>query len=207
MENYEFCIRHIFSNLGKEIPPVWAVYIFGTYCGKTAKELFMKNTIKVFGIIAIVAVIGFSMAACEEPGPPEEYEATTSGRLIITGLGAYNGKTISLSPNGVWDDHTPMPLGSAINGYNPSSETSYVVSSSLEVTIASGQAVYKVFVYKGNQKGKGKGGMQSYTGNDQNVRFSFSEVVDSEGNYVFGKDVTVSFSNGQATGAFFPTSH
>jgi hypothetical protein len=198
------------------IPPAWAVYIFRTYCGKTAKELCMKNTIKVFGnlnrtrrvkvpllIIAIVAVIGFSMAACEEPGPPEEYEATTSGRLIVTGLGAYNGQTIYISNLDFDNPNAPIPLGSAINGYNPSSETSYVVRYSLEVTIASGQAVYKVFVYKGNQKGKGKGGFQSYTGNDQNVWFSFGDVFDNEGNYVTGS-VTVNFTNGQATGAFVP---
>jgi hypothetical protein len=30
------------------------------------KEFFMKNTIKVLGIIALVAVIGFSMAGCGE---------------------------------------------------------------------------------------------------------------------------------------------
>ena len=166
----------------------------------------MKNTIKVFGIIAIVAIIGFAMAACEEPGPLEEYEATTSGRLIITGLAAYNGKTISISPpNNVWDDHSPMPLGSAINGYNPSSETSYVVRYSFEVTVTSGQAEYKVFVYKDNQKGKGKGGLQSYTGNDQNVRFSIDfpngDVVNNDGSPVTGS-VTVNFTNGQATGAF-----
>jgi hypothetical protein len=167
----------------------------------------MKNTIKVFGIIAIVAVIGFSMAACEEPGPPEEYEAKTSGQLIITGLGAYNGKTIYI-PYGDFDDHNaPIPLGSAINGYNPSSDNSYVVRYSSEVTVASGRAVYKVFVYKDKQKGKGKGGLQSYSGNDQNVRFSIDfpngDVVDNEGNYVTGS-VTVNFTNGQATGAFFP---
>jgi len=170
----------------------------------------MKNTIKLLGIIALAAVIGFSMAACKEPGPPEEYEATTKGKLTITGLGPYNGKTIYI-PNVDFDDHAaPIPLGTAINGYNPSSDNSYIVHWSTEVTVGSGQAVYKVFVYKDKQKGKGKGGLQSYTGNDQNVRFSIEfpngDVVDNAGNSVTGS-VTVSFSNGQATGAFFPTSH
>ncbi|MDR0472907.1 MAG: hypothetical protein LBH43_04470 [Treponema sp.] len=49
-----------------------------------------KNTIKVFGIIAIVAVIGFTMAGCKEDEPPSN--ENTDGRLTITGLSAYNGK-------------------------------------------------------------------------------------------------------------------
>jgi hypothetical protein len=32
--------------------------------GKHGMECFMKNTIKIFGIAVLVAVIGFSMAAC-----------------------------------------------------------------------------------------------------------------------------------------------
>jgi hypothetical protein len=32
------------------------------------KEFFMKNVLKAFGIIAIVAVIGFSMVACGDSG-------------------------------------------------------------------------------------------------------------------------------------------
>jgi hypothetical protein len=46
------------------------LYIFLEHCGKTAKEFCMKNTIKFLGIIAIVAIIGFSMAGC----PAEEEE-------------------------------------------------------------------------------------------------------------------------------------
>jgi hypothetical protein len=33
--------------------------------GKTAKEFSMKNFFKLFGIIAFIAVIGFSMIGCE----------------------------------------------------------------------------------------------------------------------------------------------
>jgi hypothetical protein len=32
------------------------------------KEFFMKNTVKLFGIIAMVAVIGFAMSACDTGG-------------------------------------------------------------------------------------------------------------------------------------------
>jgi hypothetical protein len=51
----------------------------------------MKNTIKFLGIIAIVAIIGFSMAGCadEDEGPKDEldktfWDATLSGGSIMT---------------------------------------------------------------------------------------------------------------------------
>jgi hypothetical protein len=34
----------------------------------TGEETFMKNTIKLFGIIAFVAIIGFSFVACDDGG-------------------------------------------------------------------------------------------------------------------------------------------
>jgi len=43
----------------------------------------MKNVFKVLGIIALVAVIGFSTTSCKED---------TGGGLTITGLNEYNGK-------------------------------------------------------------------------------------------------------------------
>ena len=50
----------------------------------------MKNFIKVFGIIALLAVIGFSMAACDDDGG-----GGGSGTLTITGIPSqYNGKFI-----------------------------------------------------------------------------------------------------------------
>ena len=66
----------------------------------------MKNLIKLFGLIALAAVIGFSMTACPSPtnsnsnsnsgssgNTPLTVDATT-GQLTVTGLGTYNGKWI-----------------------------------------------------------------------------------------------------------------
>ena len=36
------------------------------------KEVFMKNTLKLFGFIALVAIIGFSMAACDPGGSDDD---------------------------------------------------------------------------------------------------------------------------------------
>ena len=43
----------------------------------------MKKTIKLIGIIAIIAIMGISFYSCSDP---------EAGQLTITGLGAYNGK-------------------------------------------------------------------------------------------------------------------
>jgi len=48
----------------------------------------MKNTVKLFGIIVLVALIGFSIAGC---GDMDESDSSTDGRLTITGLNSYNG--------------------------------------------------------------------------------------------------------------------
>ena len=50
----------------------------------------MKNKIKLLGIIAIVAIIGFSFLSCEEDTIVE----MTSATLTINGLSEYNGKDV-----------------------------------------------------------------------------------------------------------------
>jgi hypothetical protein len=51
----------------------------------------MKNIFKVIGIIALVAVIGFSMAACEDNSDKEEEIKT--GTFVLTDIPEkYNGK-------------------------------------------------------------------------------------------------------------------
>jgi hypothetical protein len=58
----------------------------------------MKNTIKVLGIITLVAVIGFSFAACggdddNDGNDPNPGGGGTGGTLIVTGIpSAHNGK-------------------------------------------------------------------------------------------------------------------
>jgi hypothetical protein len=51
------------------------------------KECFMKDAIRLLGIITLVAVIGFSMAACDDGGGP-----------TINGEGSTSvGETLTLS--------------------------------------------------------------------------------------------------------------
>jgi len=52
----------------------------------------MKNTIKLFGIIALVAFIGFSMTACEVD-PDDTNDTSGGGTFVLTDIPeAFNGK-------------------------------------------------------------------------------------------------------------------
>ena len=54
----------------------------------------MKNTIKLLGIIAIVAVVSTMMACDSGGGGPRIEIHNTDGRLTITGLEAHNGRWV-----------------------------------------------------------------------------------------------------------------
>jgi hypothetical protein len=160
------------------------------------KGFYMKNTVKLFGIIALVAVIGLSMAACEDNTKGaddwEDFEATTTGSLIISGLSAYEGQTIEAS--GGTGTSTILACYRAMNIYS-SNENKSMASTSYPATATSDTVTLKVFENKGTQSGKG-GGWQSYTGNDQGVEFHFMAPL--------GGTATVNFSNGQGSGVFVP---
>jgi hypothetical protein len=53
----------------------------------------MKNIFKLLGIIALAAVIGFSMTACDDG---DDGVVITPKSIKITGLSAYNGQTGTL---------------------------------------------------------------------------------------------------------------
>ena len=137
----------------------------------------MKNTIKVLGIIAIVAVIGFSMAACG--GDDEDDDSSTAGRLTITGLSSYNGWKIAAGHYGA--NEVTLSLTTQNNN-----------GSIGEIVINGASVTFYVWKYE-------NGRSKNYTGNDQNVEFSVS--LDKDANHA-GGNLTVNFANGQASGAF-----
>jgi len=164
----------------------------------------MKNTIKVFGIIAIVAVIGLAMAACgEEPVTftSEDKEVTSSGQLTITGLSAYNGRKINAYGSGLTSSGDSVRLFAYQTAYNVYSyEDGKLVNieagHGTDGTITGGQVTLKVFGMKINSYG---GEFASYTGNDLNV--SFGVMID---NSSVGSVMNVNFNNGVGSGAFVP---
>ena len=156
----------------------------------------MKNMVKLCEIIALVAIIGFGLVACGNQTKDDEIlEATTAGRLTITGLSAYNGRGIEAMA-----DTGSLILYAyerAQNRYNPNENDSHTYET-FPATITNGQAVLKVFVDRGNFISGKNGGWGNYTGNDQNVQFTLN--IGGGG----GGTVTVNFSNGIGGGAFTP---
>jgi hypothetical protein len=78
----------------KKFPYGSFIYVGGDI--KTVKEFFMKNTIKWLGVIALIAAIGFSMAACSKATPDTDfrYEPSGDGKgMVITG---YIGKNVNV---------------------------------------------------------------------------------------------------------------
>jgi hypothetical protein len=164
-----------------------------------------KNTIKVFGIIALVAVIGMAVVGCgDTPKDFEEFEATTNGRLTIYGLSAHEGKEI-YARGGISSPSFNLVLFAserAFNEYDPNNDTSFAVEYKppQKGKVVSGAVSLKVFENKFAQSGK-NGGFQNYTGNDQNIEFLI--CLDHNSNEYLGT-VTVNFGNGSATGNFVP---
>jgi ABC-type proline/glycine betaine transport system substrate-binding protein len=136
----------------------------------------MKNTIRLFGIIAIVAMIGFTMAACEQDEGPKN-DSSTNGRLTITGLSSYNG----------W---TANAIG-YIEGFNFTVTPTSTDPTPGNLTVNGGSVTFCVWNWTNVAK--------NYTGNDQNHKF-FVELTNG-GERIIGT-VTVNFSNGIGTGPF-----
>jgi hypothetical protein len=190
------------------------------------KEFCMKNRFKVslvrlFGTqchwlcaIAIIAVIGFSMTACGDDPPPEnvvtteDREATTAGRLTITGLNDYNGNVIRcyLYYIGGYDKHTITlyPVQTAYNCYfytNGELDSVSMGGDSADTTITGNTVTTKVFC---TSKTSDPFIYESYTGNDH-VVFE-ARILDDGVNPTWGVDgkVEVNFSNGIGSGEFIP---
>ena len=56
----------------------------------------MKNVLRIFSIIVIISVIGFSFTACDSD---DKDDSTNNGRLTINGLNSYNGWKIYMIYN------------------------------------------------------------------------------------------------------------
>ena len=78
------------------------------------KEFYMKNYIKFFGIIAFVAVIGFSFISCEEEEEITLFDAKSGeqSKITITGIpDTYNDKFAVLN---VFTEPQGVALGTKI---------------------------------------------------------------------------------------------
>ena len=150
----------------------------------------MKNTVKLFWIIALMAVIGLSMAGCGDM--MDESAQSTSGRLTInglnTGLNSYSGYTMRLGGSDADNEAKKLWL--------KSKNSPAAANDGDEVNIT-GDFV-TVYVWKPWIRDKGNL-WKCYSSNDQNVKFT-PNLQQGENN-VNGY-VIANFSNGQATANF-----
>jgi hypothetical protein len=165
--------------------------------GVSQKEFLMKNLYKVLGIIALIAVIGFSVVSCKDKDEGDDGDdssttltvGSTSGQLTITGLGAYNGNYVAAM--GSTDDDELIAAASVNSNWTGTG-----------VRISGGQAVLKVWKATGdtsigNFTGNGEAGFEVAIFNTSTVHFD-----DDSGIIAFGYVYPVNFTNGVGTGAF-----
>jgi len=147
----------------------------------------MKNTIKFLGIIALVAVIGFSMAACgggdDGGGGGGGGGVATKGKLEITGLDTYNGKyAVAFGSIESGGDHIVIQAGGKVN-----------VRALNGAKISGGKVTLKVWAYKSqdfsNFEGSGSGTVQVTIGTGEDQTSVKSPIADSE-------YVNITFTNG-----------
>jgi len=113
----------------------------------------MKNKIKLLGIIAVVAIIGFSFISCEDLFSVED----TVGTLTINGLSAYNGKNVI-----AYGYKGDTPAFMAAKDLNSKREVTYTTVSSGN---ASSMKVWKV------TDGAGFSKFANFDGTNQEVKF------------------------------------
>jgi len=147
----------------------------------------MKSFIKIFGIVALVAAIGFSVVGCES-----EEEEDDDGELTITGLGDYNGKYAIAIGGNEKEDGLRLWAAASID-----MEKQIITGSK----ISGGSVTLKVWKRESGDK------LSSYSGNDtvlMSVAILNKALFDdeSESEIVADGIVTVTFKNGVASGVF-----
>jgi len=147
----------------------------------------MKNIIKLIGIIAIVAVIGFSMAACGNGDDGNGGGVNGGGTLTVTDIPAkYNGKYAYFQDSGHY-----VGKGYVIMGAQS-------VSASQDKTnarIANGSVTMSMYT-------NGNGGVKGYYGNDTLttlITFSIYDSATSDDAIAIGSLSGGTFSNGSLT--------
>jgi len=157
----------------------------------------MKKTIKIFGIIALVAVIGLSMVGCKA----DDDDDGGGNSLTITGLGDFNGKFVCAS--GYSDIDDPNLITSyadliAAESFNISNSNSSVTAA----RINNGKATLKVWKIKRTEDNISTA---NYTGNGPAV---FVAEIYSSANLNYNNKteargyVPVTFSNGSGEGLY-----
>lgn len=153
----------------------------------------MKKTFKFLGIIAIAAIIGFSLVSCG--GDDDGSDVKTSGKLTINGIPDANGKYVFAI--GFADDDDGLMLIAAASVNMEKNEAK-------GAKVSGGKATLKVWALPFEEDGDVIG----YNGSDE----AFFMVIISDTETLSGDSlesmtglagaVVVEFSNGKAEGDF-----
>ena len=152
----------------------------------------MKNFVKWFGLVALVAIIGLSMAACDDgSGGPGGVGGSSGGTFTITGIPSkYNGKYAMA----VLEGNVVGQLNSHVLGYQTYNKGDYTFS-----RIQNGTLSLPIWLMGTS------GGTNRYTGNDTfdvAVTISSAEKLhdtNSSNNLARVDFMSVKFSNGNAS--------
>jgi hypothetical protein len=121
----------------------------------------MKNTIKLFGIIALVAVIGLALSGCEEEKEPMLKVVNQSNRTILSvKLGGYSWGAV---PAG---ESRTFAVGTEYNNKYGAVNISYPYGNNFElvdvVEIDVPFMVNNISIIASDEEGIGYRGMESY---------------------------------------------
>ena len=159
-----------------------------THLGRFATAKVQANSRRLL-VIAIIAVIGFSFAACgnddNDNGNSGNGNNETDGRLTINGLSAHNGKYVYATELTVGYDHLYACAGLKDDGGGIAAE------------VTNGSVTLKVW--------KWNDGTKTYSGFNGSGTYAF-DIYCSEGQasgFTWIKVLTsVTFTNGKATASF-----
>jgi hypothetical protein len=176
-------------NVLRNVPTAYKNFITPPY-GGIKGEHFMKNAIKNFEIIAIIAIIGFSLITCDDGSGDggsgnNGGSVDTAGRITFTGLSEYNGKYV---------------YGGTRDGDGSPSLHASASTSTTGKMIENGSVTLKVWKFD-----KLVNTLVNYEGNDKNVIFFVTITDNSNPQSTVLKSLAsppVSFTNGIATVAF-----
>jgi hypothetical protein len=156
------------------------------------KKTNAANILRLLGIIALVAVIGFSTASCFIiPDDDDDYGggggSGSCGKFTLTGIpSAYNGKYATFHQNTVKSPDVIYEMGLYGFKSDPHNVSDYLF------LISNGSVSIDMWIYENQHIG----GFVRYSGSDttkENVRVS----IDHESLYILFDPVT--FSKGSAT--------
>jgi hypothetical protein len=141
---------------------------------QSQKECFMKNKLKVLGIIVLAAIIGFSMFSCG---------GGSSGRLSITDLEKYNGKFAFA----VSEDDIPIVAAKSIDLAKQTITGGQIINGSVSLNVYQVSDDDEISDYKGSEKKDFFVGISNEATFDNPIDFGI---------------VSVTFTKGKARGKF-----